>query len=163
MEEDRETASGDGRAAVSKMRLMDKLLVRINQQLILSHEIFSILIPKHTLTYLNANDPLDQAVAFLLGATYTAIPVVDDQGRYVGIASEGDFLRAVMEHGRENLAKYKVADIVNKDEGAKVLNTVEKDEIMERILDRNFLCVVDDRDCFIGIITRKSIILYLKN
>ena len=118
--------------------------------------IFSILIPKHTLTYLNANDPLDQAVAFLLGATYTAIPVVDDQGRYVGIASEGDFLRAVMEHGRENLAKYKVADIVNKDEGAKVLNTVEKDEIMERILDRNFLCVVDDRDCFIGIITRKS-------
>ena len=46
--------------------------------------IFSILIPKHTLTYLNANDPLDQAVAFLLGATYTAIPVVDDQGRYVG-------------------------------------------------------------------------------
>jgi predicted transcriptional regulator len=74
-----------------------------------------------------------------------------------------EFLRAVMEHGRENLAKYKVADIVNKDEGAKVLNTVEKDEIMERILDRNFLCVVDDRDCFIGIITRKSIILYLKN
>ena len=125
--------------------------------------IFGILIPKHTLTYLNANDPLDQAVAFLLGTTYTAIPVVDNQGRYVGIASEGDFLRAVMEHGRENLGKYKVADIVNKDEGAKVLNTVEKDEIMERILDRNFLCVVDDRDCFIGIITRKSIILYLKN
>lgn len=101
--------------------------------------IFSILIPKHTLTYLNANDTLDQAVAFLLGTTYTAIPVVDNQGRYVGIASEGDFLRAVMAHGRENLAKYKVADIVNKDEGAKVLNTVEKDEIMERILDRNFL------------------------
>ena len=39
MEEDRETASGDGRAAVSKMRLMDKLLVRINQQLILSQEV----------------------------------------------------------------------------------------------------------------------------
>ena len=68
-----------------------------------------------------------------------------------------------MEYGRENLDRYKVADIVNKDEGAKVLNTVEKDEIMEGILDRNFLCVVDDRDCFIGIITRKSIILYLKN
>ena len=99
----------------------------------------------------------------MLGTTYTAIPVVDDQGHYVGITSEGDFLRAVMKYGRENLDKYKVADIVNKDEGAKVLNTVEKDEIMERILDRNFLCVVDDRDCFIGIITRKSIILYLKN
>ena len=101
--------------------------------------IFCILIPKHTLTYLNANAPLDQAVAFLLGATYTAIPVVDDQGRYVGIASEGDFLRAGMEHGRENLAKYKVADSVNKDEGAKVLNNVKKDENMIRFLDRNFI------------------------
>ena len=49
--------------------------------------IFSILIPKHTLTYLNANDPLDQAVAFLLGATYTAIPVVDDQGPPVRVIS----------------------------------------------------------------------------
>ena len=94
--------------------------------------IFSILIPKHTLTYLNANDPLDQAVAFLLGATYTAIPLAEEQGRYVGIASEGDFLRAVMEHGRENLAKYKVADSVEKDEGDKVLNSIEKDERKER-------------------------------
>lgn len=125
--------------------------------------IFNILVPKHMLTYLNANDTLDQAVAFLLGTTYTAIPVIDDQGRYVGIASEGDFLRAVMKYGLDKLANYKVSDIVNKDEGAMVLNTVEKDEIVERILDRNFLCVVDDRQCFIGIITRKSIILYLRD
>lgn len=125
--------------------------------------IFNILVPKHMLTYLNANDTLDQAVAFLLGTTYTAIPVIDDQGRYVGIASEGDFLRAVMKYGLDKLANYKVSDIVNKDEGAMVLNTVERDEIVERILDRNFLCVVDDRQCFIGIITRKSIILYLRD
>lgn len=125
--------------------------------------IFSILIPKHTLTYLSADDTLDRAVELLLGATYTAVPVVNHEGKYVGIVSEGDFLRAVMKYGQENLANYKVSDIVNKDAGAMVLNTVEKDEIMERILDRNFLCVVDDRECFIGIITRKSIILYLKN
>ena len=39
MEEDRETASGDGRAAVSKLRLMYRLLVWINQQFILSQEV----------------------------------------------------------------------------------------------------------------------------
>ena len=124
--------------------------------------IFSILVPKHMLTYFNADDTLDEAVTLMLGSTYTAVPVIDKEGRYVGIVSEGDFLRAVMEHGRDALADYTVSDIVNRDPGAAVLNTVEHEEIMERILDRNFLCIVDDRQCFIGIITRKSVILYLK-
>jgi len=123
--------------------------------------IFGILVPKQMLTYLNANDSLDQAVEFIMGSTYTAIPVVDDEGRYVGIVTEGDFLQVVMKTGRENLRNYTVSDIVKPDEDGCVLNTVSQDEIMEKILDRNFLCVIDDRKCFIGIITRKSIILYL--
>ena len=124
--------------------------------------IFSILVPKHMLTYFNADDTLDKAVSLLLGSTYSAVPVIDKEGRYVGVVSEGDFLRAVMEHGRDELANYTVSDIVKRDPGAAVLNTVEHEEIMERILDRNFLYIVDDRQCFIGIITRKSVILYLK-
>lgn len=124
--------------------------------------IFNILVPKHMLTYFNATDTLDKAVSQLLGSTYTAVPVIDDEGHYVGIVSEGDFLRAVIEFGKENLSHYTVEDIVNHDSESAVMNTVEYDEIMERILDRNFLCIVDDRQCFVGIITRKSIILHLK-
>lgn len=114
------------------------------------------------LMYFHAEDTLDKAVSQMLGSTYSAVPVIDDEGHYVGIVSEGDFLRAVMEYGKENLSRYKVEDIVNRDPDAAVLNTVEYSEIMERILDRNFLCIVDDRQCFVGIITRKSIILHLK-
>ncbi len=125
--------------------------------------IFGILVPKQMLTYLNDNDTLDQAVQFLMGSSYTAVPVIDNAGQYVGIVSEGDFLRAVMEYGRDDLRNYKVADIVNRDMGGVVLNTVETDEIMDKILDRNFLSIVDDRQCFIGIITRKSVIMYLNN
>ncbi|MGN0367896.1 MAG: CBS domain-containing protein [Wujia sp.] len=125
--------------------------------------IFSILIPKQMLTYLSDQDPLNQAVHFLLGSTYSAVPVIDAEGHYIGIASEGDFLRGVMEYGEEDLVNHRVADIVNRDFGAVVLNTVEKKEIMDKILDRNFLCVIDDRKCFIGIITRKSIIQYLND
>ena len=124
--------------------------------------IFSILVPKHMLTYLNFNDSLGGAVDFMLASGYTAVPVIDDAGKYVGIVSEGDFLRAVIEHGKENLDKYTVSRIVNLDKEGSVLNTVDKTEIMEKILDRNFLSVVDDRQCFVGIITRKSIIQYLK-
>ncbi len=123
--------------------------------------IFSILVPKQMLTYLNANDGLDSAVEFLINSGYSAVPVIDDTGAYIGIVSEGDFLRVVMEEGRDNLKKYKVADIVKNDVEGCVLNTVSKADVYEKILDRNFLSVVDDRKCFIGIITRKSVIIEL--
>ena len=123
--------------------------------------IFNILVPKQMLTYLNSNDTLDSAVELLVASGYTAVPVVDDAGVYVGVVSEGDFLRIVMDEGRHNLNKYKVSDIVKIDKEGAVLNTVSKKEVYERILDRNFLSVVDDRQCFIGIITRKSVILEL--
>lgn len=125
--------------------------------------IFGILVPKQMLTYLSDTDSLDLAVELLMGSSYTAVPVIDDQGKYIGIVSEGDFLRVVMERGREELKNIKVSDIVNRDMGGVVLNTVERGEIMEKILERNFLSIVDDRQCFIGIITRRSVIMYLSN
>ncbi|MBE5954279.1 MAG: CBS domain-containing protein [Lachnospiraceae bacterium] len=123
--------------------------------------IFSILVPKQMLTYLNAEDPVDKAVEFVLASGFTAVPVIDDEGKFVAIASEGDFLRRVMDGGRENLANYLVKDIVRMDLEGAVLNTATEEEIYEKILDRNFLAVVDDRGCFIGIITRKTVIMKL--
>ncbi len=123
--------------------------------------IFNILVPKQMLTYLNSNDTLDRAVELLVASGYTAVPVIDDDGIYVGVVSEGDFLRIIMDEGRHNLSKYRVSDIAKVDPEGAVLNTVSKNEVYDKILDRNFLSVVDDRQCFIGIITRKSVILEL--
>ena len=34
---------------------------------------------------------------------------------------------------------------------------------MDRLLDQNFVPVVDDRDMFVGIVTRRSVLAYLMN
>ncbi|MBQ9200066.1 MAG: CBS domain-containing protein [Lachnospiraceae bacterium] len=125
--------------------------------------IFGILIPKQMLTYLYADDSLDIAVNNLMESGYTAVPVIDREGVYLGVVSEGDFLRKVMDCGRDRLSEHTVSEIISKDKEAFIINTVSKEEIMEKILDRNFLSIVDDRKCFVGIITRKSIIKYLSN
>ncbi|MBO6115113.1 MAG: CBS domain-containing protein [Lachnospiraceae bacterium] len=125
--------------------------------------IFGILIPKQMLTYLYADDTLDIAVNELMDSGYTAVPVIDREGVYLGVVSEGDFLRKVMECGRDKLGEHNVEEIISKDKEAFIINTVSKEEIMEKILERNFLSIVDDRKCFVGIITRKSIIKYLSN
>ncbi len=125
--------------------------------------IFGILIPKQMLTYLYADDTLDIAVNELMDSGYTAVPVIDREGVYLGVVSEGDFLRKVMECGRDKLGEHNVEEVISKDKEAFIINTVSKEEIMEKILERNFLSIVDDRKCFVGIITRKSIIKYLSN
>lgn len=125
--------------------------------------IFNILIPKLNLTYLNSNDNLQDALDFLIASGYTAIPVIDDKGLLKGVVSEGDFLRAIIEHGQEGIKSMLVRDIMHLDSDDYVLNSTETDKIMEKLLDKNFLSVIDDRDIFIGIITRRSVMLELKN
>lgn len=124
--------------------------------------IFNILIPKQDLTYLNGNDTMDKAVEFLMASGFSAVPVIDEGGRLEGVVSEGDFLRVVMAHGTEELATMTVRDIVHLSVDDYVFNSTEAEKIMEKILDRNFLAVIDDRNIFIGIITRRSVMLALK-
>ncbi|MDE6026263.1 MAG: CBS domain-containing protein, partial [Lachnospiraceae bacterium] len=114
--------------------------------------IFNILIPKQDLTYLNGNDTMDKAVEFLMASGFSAVPVIDESGRLEGVVSEGDFLRVVMAHGCEELATMTVRDIVHLSVDDYVFNSTETEKIMEKILDRNFLAVIDDRNIFIGII-----------
>lgn len=123
--------------------------------------IFNILIPKGNLTYLNKEDSLVDAVESLMACGYTAVPVVDDEGKYEGIVGDGDFLHVIMKNDKDILSKLKVKDIINQDKDGFVLNTDTKEEVYEKILDRNFLSVIDDRNCFIGIVTRKSVIMDL--
>lgn len=124
--------------------------------------IFNILIPKQDLTYLNGSDKMDKAVEFLLASGFTAVPVVDEVGRLEGIVSEGDFLRIAIRHGCDEMKNMTVRDIVHLSVDDFVLNSTDTDKIMDKIIDRNFLSVIDDRNIFIGIITRRSVMLHLK-
>jgi CBS domain-containing protein len=39
--------------------------------------------------------------------------------------------------------------------------TTSVEELLDRVLDQNFVPVVDDRDVFVGIVTRRSVLAYL--
>ena len=90
------------------------------------------LIPKSEVTYIHQEDTVAQALRVIHKHGYQAVPVIDEKGRYVGTISEGDFLWNLIE-----------ADI---------------EQLDNHILNQNFVPVVDGRNVFIGIITRKEII-----
>ena len=81
---------------------------------------------------------------------------------YIGTVSDGDILHFISKNGIDTLNEVHVRDIVNTKRNPAVHDFDDGNTIINDIIDQNFLCMVDDRGCFIGIITRKDIIRYMK-
>ncbi len=128
--------------------------------------IASFIQPKVEVAYLRDSMTLHQGLRGLRESGYTAIPVIDREDRYVGVASEGDFLWSIMGHVeyQEELDTRTVRDII---QGGKILPVridTSMEQLLEQVKQQNFVPVVDDRNVFIGIVTRKDIITYfMKN
>jgi CBS domain-containing protein len=121
------------------------------------------LIPKSHVAHLTEGSSFRQGMEKLHRHGYTAIPVIARDGRYLGSISEGDFLWNVMSMGSVDpyeLEEARIDDIVS-DRTPPVRVNTSVEELWDRILDQNFVPVVDDRDIFVGIVTRRSVLAYL--
>jgi CBS domain-containing protein len=123
------------------------------------------LIPKSHVAYLTEGSSFCQGMEKLRRHGYTAIPVVGQDGRYMGSINEGDFLWNIMSMGSVDpydLEEAHIDEIIS-DRTPPVKVNTPPEELMDRLLDQNFVPVVDDRDMFVGIITRRSVMAYLMN
>lgn len=92
---------------------------------------------------------------------YTAIPMIDRQGHYVGSVTEGDILRTIREKRElslECIGDITVANIRRKTRINPVSGTADMGDMIKRALEQNYVPVVDDDNIFSGIITRRDII-----
>ena len=121
------------------------------------------LIPKSHVAYLTEGSSFRQGLEKLRRHGYTAIAVVSRDGIYLGCVSEGDFLWNIMSLGSidpEDLQDACIDQIVS-DRAPPVGVNTPVEELMDRLLDQNFVPVVDDRHMFVGIVTRRSVMAYL--
>ncbi len=127
--------------------------------------------PKAEVAYVYDDFTVRQALEKLHHHGYTAVPVLNRDGEYVGTLSEGDLLWLIVdgEGGEphtvpiEDLEKLKISNINLKLSGEKnpPVNIMAKiDELLLRVLGSNFIPIVDDRGIFIGIVTRSVVIKY---
>lgn len=125
--------------------------------------ILFFLTPKTACAYLRAEDTIRQALERMEYAGYTALPILAKDGRYCGTMTEGDLLWAT-----KNLCKMDMHETENhcimevsrrKDNKAVSVDTKVED-LLSTAVDQNFVPVVDDRDTFIGIVTRRAIMQY---
>lgn len=118
---------------------------------------------KSEVKYIYESNTLRQGLEKMRRHGYTAIPVITKEGDYVGSVSEGDFLWHILRNEKGSIKEqeqYFVNDIIRKDFIPPAKITASADELFDMATNQNFIPVVDDRNKFIGIITRRDIIKY---
>ncbi len=123
--------------------------------------VIKLLKPKCSVAYLISDQSVRQGLEKMKYHGYTAIPVIDYEGKYVGTVTEGDFLWRIMSSGAKDvkdLEKIPLTDIIRVDWNPAISITATIDDLISRITEQNFVPVVDDRGVFIGIITRKEVL-----
>ncbi len=122
-----------------------------------------LLKPKATVAYLSSECTMRQGLEKMRAHGYTAIPVISPSGEYLGTVSEGDFLWTITDKNGFTLKeseKVKLTDIMRSKRDHAVSVSADMNELLLRIMEQNFVPVVDDRNIFIGIVTRRDIINY---
>ena len=125
--------------------------------------ILFFLTPKAMCSHLMADDTLRQALVRMESAHYAALPILDKKGEYCGTLTEGDVLWALKDRCALDIHKaeqIRIMDIAHRKDNTPVKVTATMAELLERASSQNFIPVVDDRNTFIGIVTRRAIIIY---
>lgn len=124
------------------------------------------LIPKEKVAFIDESSTLRQAMEKMEYHRYTAVPIIREDGKYMGVLREGDILWYIKNREKFDMSFAEQVNIKElprkKDHQAVDINT-NISELVDLSINQNFIPVIDDRNTFIGIVTRKSIITYLDN
>ena len=104
---------------------------------------------------------VQQALRFMRSHGHREIPVVNQEGFYLGAIDEGDFLWHILDYGGYEAVKDdKIASFVRKGNTPALKITAADDELKQAALRCMFVPIVDDRGMFVGVIERKDIVQY---
>ncbi|MNI31301.1 Inosine-5'-monophosphate dehydrogenase [compost metagenome] len=125
--------------------------------------IASFLLPKDEVAFITSSASMREAMEQLESHYYTALPIVDREGKYVGTLSEGDLLWKLKDTPGltfDNMQEVYVCEIEKNTRNESVSIHAHMEDMLALAADQNFVPVVDDEKNFIGIIRRKDIIAY---
>ena len=100
---------------------------------------------KDSLKYIYEDNTLRQGLEKMRAHSYTAIPVITRDGKYVGTVSEGDFLWHIIDKKTsgdiEEQEEFRIRDILRHDFNPAVKISVGMDELLARAMNQNFIPV----------------------
>ena len=127
------------------------------------NNILFFLTPKALCAFVYDDFTIRQALEKMESAGYAALPILSKHGEYRGTLTEGDLLWALKNMCYMDMRQAearRIMEIPRKKDHVPVRVTTGMQDLVQRASSQNFVPVVDDKDAFIGIVTRGAIIKY---
>ena len=127
------------------------------------NNILFFMTPKAMCAFLYDDFTIRQALEKMESAGFAALPILNKRGEYRGSITEGDLLWALKNMCYMDMRQAesrKIMEISRKKDNIPVRVTTSMHDLVQRASTQNFVPVVDDKDAFIGIVTRSAIIKY---
>jgi CBS domain-containing protein len=121
------------------------------------------LTPKANCTYIYEDFTIRQALERMEPSRFASIPILKRTGEYVGTITEGDLLWAIKNNYTMNMKDAEsrpVQEVARRKDYRPVPVTTGAHELLKMAVEQNFVPMVDDKDSFIGIVTRQKLMQY---
>ncbi|GAF66308.1 hypothetical protein BTS2_3208 [Bacillus sp. TS-2] len=136
------------------------MVQHLKNKTLMEEELSSLIIPMEKVAHVQLKNPLEHALLVLIKSGYTVIPVLDPSLKLHGMISHSlilDSILGVEQFEMDRLSNQIVSDVMNTD-----VPVIKREDTFSRALNLSinhpFLCVVNDKNEFLGILTRRSIL-----
>ena len=126
--------------------------------------IMRFIVPKSLVEYVTVDSTIRQALEKMRFHRYAAIPVIDGEGKFVGTLRNDDLLRYFLERGgydKRETERVGIETLLDQDSSRPLYHNASMSQLIEQVKEHNFVPVVDDRGCFVGIILRRDVLNFL--
>ncbi len=128
------------------------------------------LTPRQDVISLYEDNTLRRGLEIMRSSGYSFMPVTARDNTYAGVVGVSDFLWYLIPEDSDEYGNVPVRsidggfirDIMDRKSYPPVSVTASLEELMDRIMEHNFVPVVDGRNSFIGIVTRHSVMEYFQ-
>lgn len=119
--------------------------------------------PKSEVAYIYEDYTIRQALEKMEYHKYSAIPIINKDGKYIGTITEGDLLWSLKNDFSldfKSIEEVSIMDVKRKMDNSPVSINANIEDLVSKSMNQNFVPVIDDQEIFIGIIKRRDIIGY---
>ena len=127
------------------------------------NNILFFLTPKAMCAHVYDDYTIRQALEKMESSGYAALPILNRRGEYRGSLTEGDLLWALKNMCYMDMRQAearRIMEISRRKDNIPIRVNTDMQSLVQRASTQNFVPVVDDKDTFIGIITRSAIVKY---
>ena len=126
---------------------------------LVANKMLDFMIPADNVANVIDQHTLSTGLLILTQSNYTMIPVLSAESKLMGVISMSMIIKAVMSVDAiemERLDELKVRDVMLS-QPVRVQSNCNLADVLNYLIDQNFVCVVDGDNRFLGIITRKNV------